>query len=239
MLAMRAFVIIFVLLAFAVCVPAQTPQPCSDFSIDTVEKADPGTPIVVSTHTTTSNVSLRGLRFNWTTSAGTIMAGQGTSSITIDTIGLGGASITATVEVVGNQIHCSTSKTLAINAPPPMVHYDPYGDVRFSWEKDRLDNFAIQIQNQPGSRGAIITYAGKLTYKREAADRLRRAKNYLVKVRGLNPKRILTIDAGYDTEVLTYLILVPPGATVPSFESRVPIEQVQFTKGRPGSRRNH
>ena len=166
------------------------------------------------------------------------MAGQGTSSITVDTIALAGQRITAIVEVAGNQIQCSTSKTMEINGPPPpMVHYDPYGDVRFSWEKDRLDNFAIQIQNQPGSRGAIIVYAGKVTYKGEALDRLRRAKDYLVKVRGLNPKRILTIDAGYDTEILTYLILVPPGAAVPSFESRVPIEQVQFAKRRPASKK--
>ena len=217
----------------------QSIQPCADFSIEAIEKADPGTPIVVRARANTSNISLGGLRFNWSVSVGTIMAGQGTPSVTVDTTGLGGQVITATVEVVGNEIHCSTSKTMEINPPAlPMDPFDSYGDITFSWEAARLDNFAIQIQNYPGSRGAIFTYAGKVTYKGEALDRLRRAKDYLVKVRGLNAESILTIDAGYDTQVETYLVVVPPGATVPTFESRVPIEQVQFTKRRPTKTKN-
>ena len=237
---MKGVFLILAALVSVVPTRAQSSPPCSDFSIEAVEKTDPGTPIVLSTRTNTSNVSLRGLRFNWSLSVGTIMVGQGTSSITVDTTGLGGQVITATVEVVGNQTHCSTSKTVSINPPPrPMDPFDSYGDIRFSWEKARLDSFAVQIQNYPGSRGAIFTYASKQTYRGEAFDRLRRAKNYLVKVRGLSPERILTIDAGHDTEVLTYLVLVPPGATVPTFESRVPMAQVQFTKRRPGSKRTN
>ena len=228
---MKAFFLILAAISSVVATRAQSIQPCSDFSIEAVERADPGSSIVVSARTNTRNVSLRGLRFNWSLSVGTIVAGQGTSSITVDSVGLGGQSITATVEVVGNQRHCATSKTVGINpAPLPMDPFDSYGDIRFSSEKARLDNFAIQVQNYPDSRGAIFTYAGKTTYKGEALDRLHRAKNYLVKVRGLKPERILTIDAGYATEVTTYLVVVPPGATVPTFESRLPIAEVQFTK---------
>ena len=229
-----------ILVAFVGVASAQSAQPCSDFSIEAVEKADPGTPIVVSTRANNSNISLNGLRLNWSVSVGTIMAGQGTSGITVDTTGLGGQLITATVEVVGNEMHCSTSKTVTINPPPPTgpCPFDSYGNIKFSWEKARLDNFAIQVQNFPGSRGAIFTYAGKQTFKGEALDRLRRAKNYLVEVRGLDPESILTIDAGYATDILTYLIVVPRGATVPTFESLIPIEQVQFTKRRPAKTKN-
>jgi hypothetical protein len=228
---MKAFFLFLAAISSVVATRAQSIQPCSEFSIEAIEKADPGSPIVVSARPNTSNVSLRGLRFNWSLSVGTIMAGQGTPSITVDSTGLGGQWMTATLEVVGNQTHCSTSKTVEINLPqPPMDPFDSYGDIRFSWEKARLDNFAIQIQNYPNSRGAIFTYAGKTTYKGEALDRLRRARNYLVKVRGLKPERILTIDAGYATDVTTYLVVIPPGATVPTFESRLPIAEVQFTK---------
>ena len=158
---MKGVFLILAALVSIVPTRAQSSQPCSDLSIEAVEKADSGTPIVVSTRAKTSDVSFRGLRFNWSLSVGTIMAGQGTSSITVDTTALGGQEITARVEVVGSHIHCTTSKTVEINASPlPMDPFDSYGDIRFSWEKARLDNFAIQIQNYPGSRGAIFTYAG-------------------------------------------------------------------------------
>jgi hypothetical protein len=219
---------------------AQETPPCSEFSIEAVEKADPGTPVVFTARPNTSNVSLVGLRFNWSVSVGTIMVGQDTSSITVDTTGLGGQAVTTSVGIVGNQMHCSTSKIVEINAPPPPeCPFDSYRDIRFSWEKARLDNFAIQIQNYPGSRGAIFTYAGKQTYKGEAFDRLQRAKNYLVKVRGLNPESILTIDAGHNTEVSTILFVVPPGATVPTFESRIPLAQVRFTRRSASRRTKH
>lgn len=233
--------VFFILAALVSVIPtsAQSIQPCSDFSIEAVEKVDPGTSIVLSARTNTRDVSLRGLRFNWSVSVGTIIAGQGTSNITVDTTALGGQLITATVEVVGSQMHCSTSKTVSINPPPlPMDPFDSYGDIQFSSEKARLDNFAIQIQNYPGARGAIFTYAGQQTYRGEALDRLQRAKNYLVNFRGLSPERILTVDAGYDTAVSTYLFVVPAGATIPTFESKVPIDQVQFTKRRPASKKS-
>ena len=47
--------------------------------------------------------------YNWSISAGTITSGQGTSSITVDTKGLDGMSVTATVEIGGISSSCSTT----------------------------------------------------------------------------------------------------------------------------------
>ena len=225
----------FLILTLLICsssIVAQPTQPCPLISIDAVDKVDNGAPLVFKVRVNSNEVSVDSLKYKWRISVGTITAGQDSPSITVDTVGLGGQSITATVEAAGAEYSCSKSKIVAVNPlPPPSGHpFDNYGDIQFSSEKARLDNFAIQIQNYPGSRGAIFTYTGKVTYKGEALDRLRRAKNYLVKVRGLKSERILTIDAGYDTDVTTYLVVVPPGATVPTFESRLPITEVQFTK---------
>jgi len=233
---MRALLLVCAMLGFVVGVSAQSIQPCSDFSIEAVEKTDPGTPIVLSTRTrtNTSNVSLRGLRLNWSLSVGTIMAGQGTSSITVDTTGLGGQVITATVEVVGNQIHCSTSKAVEINPPrPPECWLDSYGDIKWEDEKARLDNFAIQMLNIPSARGALFTFAGNPTYKGEAAFRLNRAANYLVNVRNIPRERLLLTDAGYSTELMTYLWIVPEGAIPPAFDSELALSEVRFTKPKP------
>jgi hypothetical protein len=223
--------LILTLLIYSSSLVAPSTQPCPLISVDAVDKVDNGAPLVFTARVNISEVSAESLKYRWWISIGTITAGKTSPSITVDTVGLGGQVITATVEAAGAESSCAKSKTVVVNPlPPPMDPFDSYGDIRFSSEKARLDNFAIQIQNYPGSRGAMFTYAGKETYKGEALDRLRRAKNYLVKVRGLKPERILTIDAGYATDVTTYLVVVPPGANVPIFESRLPVTEVRFTK---------
>jgi hypothetical protein len=234
-------VLLLILGALVCVVPtgAQSMQPCSDFSIEAVEKADPGTPIVVSARPNTGSISLTGLRFNWSVSVGTIMAGQGTSRIAFDTSWLGGQRITATVEVVGNQTHCSTSKTVEINPPRlPECPFDSYGEIKRENEQARLDNFAIQLQNQPTARGALITFAGNPTYKGEATYKLRRATDYLVNVRDIARERLITVEAGYATNLTTYLYIVPEGASLPSqLAPSLPLSQVRFTKPKPNLNR--
>src|SRR5205823_13125607 len=98
--------------------------------------------------------------YNWTVSAGTITSGQGTTSITVDTKGLGGQTVTATVEVGGVEPTC-TNRTASCSSrvrprPKPAIKFDEYGNIRFNDEKARLDNFAIQLQNEPTAQGYII-----------------------------------------------------------------------------------
>src|SRR5258705_10595666 len=99
--------------------------------------------------------------YNWSVSAGTISGGQGTSSITVDTAGLGGQTVTATVELGGLDPSCSrtASCTTSVKAPnPPAVKFAEHGNIKFNDEKARLDNYAIQLQNHPDSQGYIIAY---------------------------------------------------------------------------------
>ena len=108
--------------------------------------------------------------------------------------------------------------------------FDQYGDIRFEDEKARLDNFAIQLLNFKGSMGYILAYAGKRTYEGEAAERLLRAKNYLVKVREMDPARIITIDGGYQEEFSVSLIIAPPGAIPPSAKPGLSPAEIELTK---------
>jgi hypothetical protein len=154
--------------------------------------------------------------YNWTVSAGTISSGQGTSSITVDTAGLGGQSVTATVELGGLDPSCSrtASCTTSVKAPnPPAVKFDEYGNIKFNDEKARLDNYAIQLQNQPGSQGYIIAYG---SCEGEAQARADRAKDYLVNTRGIDAGRLVTIDGGCMSELKVELWVVPTGATAPT-----------------------
>jgi hypothetical protein len=106
---------------------------------------------------------------------------------------------------------------------PPATKFDEYGDIRFDDEKARLDNYAIQLQNAPGSQGYIIAYGtcagdGLCTHTSciVAEKRAERAKDYLVTTRGIDAGRIVTVDGGCRSAVDVELWVVPTGATAPS-----------------------
>ncbi|HEV7683749.1 MAG TPA: hypothetical protein VGO68_16595 [Pyrinomonadaceae bacterium] len=229
----------FVLVTFVVAT-AQNSDRCQIVSIESPAKeVDQGTSIVFSAKLNTV-VPTAQSEFKWEITAGTIMAGQGTSSITVDTSGLGGQTVAATVSVSGVSTSCSTSATqsVAVLSPPPCgMPLDEYGDIRFEDEKARLDNFAIQLFNYPDAKGYIFVYAGRQTYESEAAERVLRAKNYLVKVRHIDPARILAIDGGYQEDFVVILIVAPPDAIPPVSMPTLSPTEIKLTKPRPKSAR--
>jgi PKD domain-containing protein len=189
------------------CVPNLV---CPTVSVSCPSSVDLGSPITFSS-TTADNVT-----FNWSVSAGTITSGQGTSSITVDTAGLGGQTVTATVELGGLDPACSrtASCSTSVTAPSaPATKFDEYGNIRFNDEKARLDNYAIQLQNQPGSQGYIVVYGACAG---EAQARADRAKDYLVNTRGIDAGRLVTIDGGCRSDLAVELWVVPTGATPPA-----------------------
>jgi hypothetical protein len=185
-----------------------------------------GTPVVSET-------------YNWTVSAGTITSGQGTSSITVDTKGLGGQTITATVEIGGLDPTCTKTASCStpIKAPPAKPRkFDEYGNIRFNDEKARLDNFAIQLQNEPTARGAIVGYG---SCDAEGNTRANRAKDYLVNTRGIDASRIDVIDGGCLPELQVQLWIVPQGATLTQGDAQGVISPCPDCKKKPGKRRGN
>ncbi len=176
-------------------------------------------------------------KFRWEVSAGSILSSQGTPSITIDTTGLGGITVTAKVTVEGMATDCPNEASRSCNILPPgfacSLPFDTYGDIGFEDEKARLDNFVIQLFNQETSTGYIFFYAGKRSYEGEAEERLLRAKNYLVKKRKITPERIVTIDGGYNEDLSVTLIIAPHGATPPVAMPTLSPGEIELTKPRP------
>jgi len=114
--------------------------------------------------------------------------------------------------------------------PPAPTQFDTYGRIARNDEKARLDNFAIQLQNDPGAQGYIITYGGRRGPAGEAQTRADFAKNYLVNSRGIDPGRLMTVDGGFREEATTELWLVPSGATAPTASPNVDASEVQTTR---------
>lgn len=224
------------MLALASAVKAQTTVTCGIVGIDGPAEVDPGKPIVFRVKVLQNSKP----EFKWNVSAGTIIKGQGADEITVDTTGLGGQIVTARVELIGARAGCesSASKTTEVT-PPPLIGepLDRYGDINFEDEQARLDNFAIQLLNQPQSKGQIVMFAGQITFKGEAAYRLARAKSYLVGFRGIEHNRIITTDCGFAQDLKATLWVVPPGAEFVECDSyfQIPLSEVKFTKSRPKS----
>ena len=230
---MRVLLLMFALLASSPVVMAQAIDPCSLVSVASPSKVDQGAPIIF---TASVENRLGEVTYKWTTSAGRITSGQDTSSVAVDTTDLGGQTIEATVEVTGQNLKCSAKSKTSIT--PPIVDnmaFDAYGDIQWEDEKARLDNFAIQIINSPDARASIMTSAGNPTYRGETQYLLQRAKNYLVKVRQIDPARLILIDGGYRSELTTTLRLVYNDESVPSPDPYgvLPLSQVRFTKKPP------
>ena len=112
----------------------------------------------------------------------------------------------------------------ALNTP-----FDSYGNICVEDERARLDNFAVQLQNQKSDVGYIIVYAGRSSCVDEAKYRGKRAKDWVVK-RGVPSERVVVIDGGYRKDVQTVLTLIDKEQPVPLPSSELENSQVSVHK---------
>lgn len=157
------------------------------------------------------------LTYTWSLSSGTVSAGQGTPSITVDTTGLGGRRITATVSVRGLAAQCQNMASCAIYVARPKEArlLDTYGDLAFNLEKARLLSLATELRNAPESEGYIIVYGGRCSAETQALERAERAKEWLINEHGIDASHIVTIDGGYRETPATEIFIGPIDATLP------------------------
>lgn len=153
--------------------------------------------------------------YNWTVSNGTITSGQGTPSITVDTAGLGGKTITATFEVTGYNLPCKATCTAQVPDIPPVKTFDAYHDVNYNNEKARLDDFVIWLQGHPGSQGYIFAYQGAKSRPGRARMRASRARDYIVNERGIEATRVHVLEGPTRDTLTMELYGVEPGQPAP------------------------
>lgn len=169
------------------------------------------------------------LVYKWTVSAGTIVAGQGTNSITVDMAGLSGESFTGTVEVAGLPASCPALASCSINvcglqAARKVAEYEGLDSAD---EKASLDGFAAALQEDETAMGYVLSYAGRRARKGEAQRRGERAKSYLVRERGFEEARIVVVDGGHREEPTVEVFIVPASATPPLVTPTVDPKDVQ------------
>lgn len=114
---------------------------------------------------------------------------------------------------------------------------DEYGDLLWQDERPRLDNLYTQLSNQPNDIAYIIVYAGRRTCRGLAQARARRARNYLVNVRGIQTERVVIMDGGHRENLTTELFAQPRDAQQPMASPTVDSREIQVRDCRANNRR--
>lgn len=197
------------------CPPVPPPTPsCPTVAVSCPDSATEGAPATFTANVSGGSTNVTPT-YHWTVSAGTITSGQGTTSITVDTTGLAGQTIRATLDVEGYGMPCPASCSVSLPISLTPRKFDEYYDIARNDEKARLDNYAIQLQNEPGAQGYIIVYPAAKAKSNDAQERATRISDYLVNSRGIDASRF-TITMGRARENwLIELWIVPQGAQPP------------------------
>ncbi len=103
-------------------------------------------------------------------------------------------------------------------------------------EKKKLDNFARILGQDTSQQGYVLVYAGRSSRLDYTEVKAIRIKNYLVKVRKVDARQIVTVYGGHREQAAVELYLVPQGATPPIPAPTLKPEEVRIVDNR-GKRR--
>ncbi|MDX6530568.1 MAG: hypothetical protein QOH41_2858 [Blastocatellia bacterium] len=197
------------------CPPPPVEIVCPQVTVSCPEAANENAPVTFTATISGGSPNIKP-GYNWTISAGRITSGQGTKSITVDTTGLAGQTVRASLDVTGFNTPCPASCSVSIPIMNKPRKFDEYYDISRNDEKARLDNYAIQLQSEPGSQGYVIVYPSRRAKPNDAQARAQRITDYLVNSRGIDSHRV-TITMGPQREDWLFeLWVVPEGAPPPT-----------------------
>jgi hypothetical protein len=214
----------FFVFFFAFAVAAQTNQnpACPTLDISGGGMPEPGKPLSFTAHIDTKGKELK-LKYNWLISGGEITAGQGTLTITVKS--LTSENATATIEVEGFPEGCpnTASETGPICSCIVLsILIGEFSIPASQINKEGLDELVNNLQENPNAQGYVIEYFKRGTPQRVVKQKIQKTTDYLVNKKQLEKDRVtILIDVG-NTQNLTKLWIVPPGAAMPEIEAYRP-----------------
>jgi hypothetical protein len=196
------------------CAPVRPVCPAVEITCPTAVAMDQ--PLTFTSHSAGGTAGITPV-YNWTVSVGTIIAGQGTDTIKVDTTGLAGQTVRASLSLGGYNLECAAD--CAVSMPVPKLisrRFDEFPDIARNDEKARLDNFGIELQNDPTATAYVIVYPGKAGKRGEVQQHAARIVDYLVNSRGMDQRRIVTLVGPARDQLFVDLWITPQGATAPT-----------------------
>jgi len=182
------------------------------------------------------------LRYVWTVNptAAKVISGAGTPTITVDSTGLGAQRVIATLVVDDRSsdpmCRQSAQSVAVVRAPERKVivarEFDECDNCTFDDQKARLDNLAVELQNDPSARAYIIAYGGRYSPLAQVEVLMKRARDYIVDQRGIDGSRLTIVNGGFRESDNVELWVVPSGATPPRATPTVQAGEVKPRKAR-------
>jgi hypothetical protein len=183
-----------------------------------------------------------GLRYVWTVnpSSARVISGAGSPTINVDSTNLGGQRIIATLAVDDGSSDPACRQTAqavaVVTAPERKVivarEFDECNNCTFDDQKARLDNLAIELQNDPSTRAYIVAYGGRTSPIAQVELLMNRSRDYIVEQRGIDASRIVTVNGGFRENDSVELWVVPSGAAPPQATPTVQAGEVKPRKRR-------
>jgi hypothetical protein len=180
------------------------------------------------------------LKYNWkiTPSSARIISGLGSPTLNVDSTGLGGQRITATLtaddgssDPACTQIVQAASVVAALEKKVIVAReYDECNSCSLDDQKARLDNLAVELQNDPSTRAYILAYGGRMSPLGQVEKLMSRSRDYLTTQRGIDASRIVVVNGGFREEDSVELWIVPSGAAAPKPTPTVQAGEVNPSK---------
>jgi len=178
--------------------------------------------------TYTADVTYTGaaaLRYKWTITptVARVIGDAGSPTITVDSTNLGSQRVTATLVVDDGSGDPACQQTVqVVSAVAPELkksivarEFDECNSCTLDDQKARLDNLAVELQNDPTTRAYIIAYGGRTSPIRQVERLITRSRDYLMTQRGIDASRLVVVNGGFREEDSVELWLVPSGAAPP------------------------
>lgn len=228
--------------------PPPPPSPCP-FPVNVSAPQTVNDGEVITFLADVSYTGISKLNYTWTVSPANarILSGAGTPTLAVDSTGFAGQRISATLVVddgSGDPVcRQSSQASTFIPLPPPRENpareFDVCCNCTFDDQKARLDNLAVELQNDPSTTTYIIAYAGRTSRIGEADRLAARARDYLINQRGIDPSRIITRNGGFREDDCVDLWVVPSGAEPPQPRPTVRAGDARPQKEDPYTRRRN
>jgi hypothetical protein len=129
-----------------------------------------------------------------------------------------------------NSLRCSTATENYQIFGFDAYKFAEYSNISWADQREQLDGFATLLSQFPSAQGHIIAYAGKSAHP-GAKKLATRTKSYLVRMRGINSARLVTVDGGRREAATVELYLVPPGVSSPGPSLTVPSNEPHNVDG--------
>jgi len=171
--------------------------------------------------------------YSWSVSSGTIINGQGTRNITVDSTGAGNdRQIIADLLIAGYSYECNVraSATVQVAAPPQKV--DEFGDLPEVDEAGKLNSIVNFLKQGSPDRVYIVGYAGRNNVRGYAADVLRRMRAFLQNA-GAPMDKIVAMDGGFRETPAYEIWVVPIGSDSPRATPTIDRKDIVYPKPPP------